>query len=307
MSLRKSPTRTPALLAAIRSNVRKSTGPRTYRGKLRSAANALANGSRSDDLRQRLLKGRDSEAVACYDRIYAAICDCFQPTARQEWRKAAELARSAWANVWAGVPARSRSLRLALRGEGVDVRSVFRRHFRIEAPDGLRLNFWLARRSGARWLRIRSSRRWPKQPRGLEQERRSKASLPVPKRPTSLPPIEVSNELGMYFKIGEMRLFIPPQFEFQVVRAPNEVGMFLQLKDLRAFIPRNCPALFVDSRRGITVTLEQLEEALRVDDERQQAADPVPGPAAPGQAPDDPTSVPGEETATAAPTDGGEV
>ncbi len=35
MPLRKSPTRTPALLAALRANSRKSTGPRTPRGKAR--------------------------------------------------------------------------------------------------------------------------------------------------------------------------------------------------------------------------------------------------------------------------------
>jgi hypothetical protein len=39
MSLRRSPRRTPALLAANRANAQKSTGPRTAPGKQRSAAN----------------------------------------------------------------------------------------------------------------------------------------------------------------------------------------------------------------------------------------------------------------------------
>lgn len=47
MSLRKSPNLTPALLAANRRNARKSTGPRTARGKRQSRLNALRSGGRS--------------------------------------------------------------------------------------------------------------------------------------------------------------------------------------------------------------------------------------------------------------------
>jgi epoxyqueuosine reductase QueG len=47
MSLRKSPTRTPALLEANRRNARKSTGPRTARGKTQTGMNAWRNGGRS--------------------------------------------------------------------------------------------------------------------------------------------------------------------------------------------------------------------------------------------------------------------
>jgi len=47
MSLRRSPTRTPAFLAANRRNALKSTGPRTARGKARTGFNALRNGNRS--------------------------------------------------------------------------------------------------------------------------------------------------------------------------------------------------------------------------------------------------------------------
>ena len=49
MSLRKSPTLTPARLAANRRNARKSTGPRTPRGKAQSRMNALRNGDYSPD------------------------------------------------------------------------------------------------------------------------------------------------------------------------------------------------------------------------------------------------------------------
>ena len=47
MSLLKPRTITPALLAANRANGRKSKGPRTFRGKLRSSLNALRHGGRA--------------------------------------------------------------------------------------------------------------------------------------------------------------------------------------------------------------------------------------------------------------------
>jgi hypothetical protein len=47
MPLRKSPERTPAFLAAHRTNVRRSTGPRTAEGKARGRLNALKHGGRS--------------------------------------------------------------------------------------------------------------------------------------------------------------------------------------------------------------------------------------------------------------------
>jgi hypothetical protein len=47
MSLRKSPTMTPARLEANRRNARKSTGPRTARGKGWSRLNSLRTGARS--------------------------------------------------------------------------------------------------------------------------------------------------------------------------------------------------------------------------------------------------------------------
>jgi len=47
MSLRKSPTLTPARMEANRRNARKSTGPRTTRGKAQARLNGLGNGPRS--------------------------------------------------------------------------------------------------------------------------------------------------------------------------------------------------------------------------------------------------------------------
>ena len=52
MSLRKSPTRTPAFLEANRRNAQKSTGPWTPRGKAQSCLNRLKTGERSRVYRQ---------------------------------------------------------------------------------------------------------------------------------------------------------------------------------------------------------------------------------------------------------------
>jgi hypothetical protein len=49
VSLRKSPTLTPALLDSYRRNARKSTGPRTAQGKARSRLNRFRHGMRSPE------------------------------------------------------------------------------------------------------------------------------------------------------------------------------------------------------------------------------------------------------------------
>ena len=49
MSLRKSPTLTPTLLASNRNNAKKSTGPRTAQGKAKSRLNRLRHGRRSPE------------------------------------------------------------------------------------------------------------------------------------------------------------------------------------------------------------------------------------------------------------------
>lgn len=55
MSLRKSPTLTPAMLEANRRNAKKSTGPRTARGKAQTRMNALRTGERSRICRSLML------------------------------------------------------------------------------------------------------------------------------------------------------------------------------------------------------------------------------------------------------------
>jgi len=55
MSLRKSPTLTPARIEANRRNALKSTGPRTARGKAQSKMNSLRTGDRSAHYKNFLL------------------------------------------------------------------------------------------------------------------------------------------------------------------------------------------------------------------------------------------------------------
>jgi len=75
MSLRRPPTRTPALLAANRANAQKSTGPHTPEGKNRVALSALRHGSSAPDFLSTLAKSSRAweEFSALYRALYAAL------------------------------------------------------------------------------------------------------------------------------------------------------------------------------------------------------------------------------------------
>jgi hypothetical protein len=77
VSLRRSPTRTAAFLAANRRNALKSTGPRTVAGKARVALNSVRQGRRAFRLRQNLMASGAREQVALYDWILGSICRCY--------------------------------------------------------------------------------------------------------------------------------------------------------------------------------------------------------------------------------------
>ena len=79
MSLRKSPTRTPALLAANRANARKSTGPRTARGKSFVRLNALRHGRRSRPLGRILSRGGD---LGVNRKLYEWLADAVRKISR---------------------------------------------------------------------------------------------------------------------------------------------------------------------------------------------------------------------------------
>jgi len=71
MSLRKSPTRTPAFLAANRANAQKCAGPRTREGKARVARNALRLGLHACSFS--LLLGKSRRAWDEFTRLYRAL------------------------------------------------------------------------------------------------------------------------------------------------------------------------------------------------------------------------------------------
>ncbi len=77
MPLRKSPTRTIAFLAANRANARKSTGPRTARGKARVALNRLQHGRYANRLREKLLRTGESESARQYRWFRSEIARAF--------------------------------------------------------------------------------------------------------------------------------------------------------------------------------------------------------------------------------------
>jgi len=75
MPLRKSPTRTPAFLAANRANPQKCTGPRTPEGKTPVALNALHHGLKARSFLSHLAKSRraSEEFNGLYRALYAAL------------------------------------------------------------------------------------------------------------------------------------------------------------------------------------------------------------------------------------------
>ena len=79
---RKSPTLTPARLAALRANAQKSTGPRTRRGKARSALNGFRHGRYSRRLPQLLARAGDVWGERQYAWIRGQIRKAFRRSGR---------------------------------------------------------------------------------------------------------------------------------------------------------------------------------------------------------------------------------
>jgi hypothetical protein len=95
MPLRKSPVRTPSLLAANRANCLKSTGPRTPRGKARVCLNALKHGRHARRLPEKLARAGYFRELALYSRIHSFIVRALQPHGAFEQGVAAALAAKA--------------------------------------------------------------------------------------------------------------------------------------------------------------------------------------------------------------------
>lgn len=91
VALVKSPTLTPARLAASSPNTRRSTAPRTAAGNRRIVVKALKCGRYLKGIRENLVRvGRD---VELFDWICAQVERCFEPLALPERIEAERLAR----------------------------------------------------------------------------------------------------------------------------------------------------------------------------------------------------------------------
>jgi hypothetical protein len=101
MALRKSPVRTTALLEANRRNARKSTGPRTLRGKARISLNALKHGRHARHLRESLSAAEDWGGEALYDNVRSRIAQGFSAHDPQFRRDVDRLTAWVWC-FWAG-------------------------------------------------------------------------------------------------------------------------------------------------------------------------------------------------------------
>ena len=164
---------TPAQLAANRANARKSTGPRTHRGKCAIRLNALLHGAYASPkfFRTYLMGAR--EDVALYDWIYSQMCAVYRPRSRERWAAAERVSRGAWCRfrmvrmVGVGkgwrIPTQSSiwcrlrvPLRLAVGGIGtkpiyavksMDHSVTFRLRHEIQIGDeGVYLAFWTRRK-----------------------------------------------------------------------------------------------------------------------------------------------------------------
>ncbi len=143
MSLRRSPQLTPASLAARRANALHSTGPRTAAGKARSCLNALRHGRRARDLRGKLARIGDSEAVFLLDWFHHHMLWFWRPRKERTWRYTVRLAARAWCFM-TGVGLRPRAGETQEQADGKrDVRTY--RYGDVgacpERPQGLRIGY----------------------------------------------------------------------------------------------------------------------------------------------------------------------
>ena len=149
MPLRKSPVRTPALLAANRANAQKSTGPRTPQGKAWVSFNAFKHGryaARPEELAERLLRAGCHREAALYRQVRWQIRQVFRPQAQASWKRLDQL--SAW--IWC-FRTRLRRLRSkpesSLFSDGEAPRVTSRTRIRVEDPyRRIGVVFWVQRR-----------------------------------------------------------------------------------------------------------------------------------------------------------------
>jgi len=113
----RSPKLTPARLAACRANARKSTGPRTVRGKARSSLNALKHGRYARRLTRTLEQAGEREQLRVYWGIVSRISQRFQVDWKRERQVTERLARQVWCYGWKTVE-RMKTNRRCARNSG---------------------------------------------------------------------------------------------------------------------------------------------------------------------------------------------
>ncbi len=96
MALRKSPLRTPAMLAANRANAQKCSGPSTPQGKARAALNALKHGRHAVNLPEKLLWAGDRQGEAQYRWFRNETAATFGIGGLLDGRQADKIAARAW-------------------------------------------------------------------------------------------------------------------------------------------------------------------------------------------------------------------
>lgn len=109
----KSPLLTPAALTARRANALKSTGPRTARGKARSCLNALRHGCRARDLRAKIERTGDRQALCLFDWFHVNLIERFRPSNPYAW----DYTRREAGRVWCFMT--GRMLLPRLKGDGM--------------------------------------------------------------------------------------------------------------------------------------------------------------------------------------------
>ncbi len=141
----RSPKLTPARLAACRANARKSTGPRTARGKARSSLNALKHGRYARKLTRTLERAGEREQLQVYWGIVSRISLHFQVDWKREQQTTERLARQVWCYGWKAVERMKTNRRCA--GKGGSSEDNLRVPIRIEGnARGRALRFVFGRR-----------------------------------------------------------------------------------------------------------------------------------------------------------------
>ena len=166
MPLRKSPIRTPALLAANRANCLKSTGPRTRRGKARVCLNALKHGRHAHRLPEKLARAGYYRELALYSRIHTFICRALLPVGPFEQGVVAALAVKACC-----LPRLIRKTKPESRLDSIG-KALLTRRTGIQVKDYRRrigLVFWVQRRTSPKPARPERSRRESRTPNPAQQ------------------------------------------------------------------------------------------------------------------------------------------